>query len=200
LKALVSGPICGWALLLLVGACQGRSSRENGASTTPKPAPSAAVAPRIQAGPTLPEDPVAGARSLLLWQQHLEEEEEERRANYDRRHSREHRAIVAQLLSAQQAYERAKTAAGVKQVQRSAVPGLDSIRKQIKKVDRWRVSSNLLKNYDAVLEALTTTYPAARLAEIAGEGDAATKTRRAVQAQFEKIDEWLARAERAEDE
>jgi hypothetical protein len=148
----------------------------------------------------LPEDPVAGARSLLLWQRHLEDEEKERRANYDRRHSSEHRLVVAKLRAAQRAYDRANTTAAVKQVQRSTLPALDGIRKQIDQIDHWRVSSNLLDDYDVVMEALATTYPAARLGELAGETNAATKTRRDVQAQFEKIDEWLARAERAEDE
>lgn len=201
MKALVSDRSCAWAVLLLACACQGRSIRDTAASSKPPRPPRATVAnPPTENAQALPEDPVAGARSLLLWQRHLEEEETERRANYDRRHSSKHRAVVAKLRSAQRAYDRANTTAAVNQVQRSTLPALENIRTQIDEIDHWRVSSNLLADYDAVIEALATTYPAARLGELTGETNAATKTRRDVQAQLEKIDEWLARAERAEDE
>jgi hypothetical protein len=191
-----------WALLLLACACQARSSRDTSASPTLQRRPSAtsATPPGAEYTQRLPEDPVAGARSLSLWQRHLEEEEEERKANYDRRHSSEHRSVAAKLRSAQRAYDRANTTAAVKRLQRSTLPALAGIRKEIDKIDHWRVSSNLLDEYDAVLEALATAYPAARLGELAGETSAATKTRRDVEAQLQKIDEWLARAEHAEDE
>ena len=148
----------------------------------------------------LPEDPVAGARSVAQWREHLEEEERERKANYDRRHLKEHRAVVASLRGAKGGYDNAKTAPDVKRLQSSWASAALAIRKRIDKIDPWRVNSNLLKDYDALLEAFDTRYPAARLAELGGNATAATDVRGDVEAHLKHIDDWLTQAERAEDE
>jgi hypothetical protein len=148
----------------------------------------------------LPEDPVAGARSVAQWREHLEEEERERKANYDRRHLKEHRAVVAFLRGARASYDNAKTALDLKRLQSSWPSAVLAIRKRIDKIDPWRVNSNLLKDYEALLEAFETRYPAARLAELGGDATAATDVRGDVEAHLKHIDDWLTEAERAEDE
>jgi hypothetical protein len=185
----------------MMAACQ-RRSVEGGASTEPGPDATAAqvVALATSDAATLPEDPVAGARSLAQWREHLEEEERERKANYDRRHLKDHRIVVAFLRSTKSGYDSSKSATEVKRLQNALPPAVEGIRKRIDKIDHWRVSSNLLNDYDALLDALSARYPAGRLGELAGDVNAAAETRRDFDARLKHIDDWLAHAERAEDE
>ena len=107
---------------------------------------------------------------------------------------------MAFLRSTKSGYDTSKSASEVKRLQNSLPPAVEAYRKRIDEIDHWRVSSNLLKDYDALLDALAASYPAGRLSELAGDVTAAAETRREVDSRLKHIDELLAQAERAEDE
>lgn len=192
----------GFALLLL-GACQRQRAEQKPAE---KPAlvadasRSAGGTSLASAPQTLPEDPAAGERAVTEWRKHQQEEERNRKANYDRRRMKDHRLVVAFLRSTRQAFDQAKTAEAVLRAQKALPPGIVSTRARIEKIDHWRVSSNVLGDYDALLASLADKYPAARVSALAGNGTALAAERAVVDAHFRKIDEWLEYAEEAEEE
>jgi hypothetical protein len=178
--------------------CRRPAPQERSASAA---TPSTSTTPRVSAvrdPGALPEDPVAGARAVEQWREHLEEEERQRKANYDRRHMKEHRELLALLRSTQARYDQAKTATAVKQIQAGGRAGLDALRARVDKIDHWRVSSSVVSDYEALLDALASSYPAARLSEL--EGAPASGVRGDFEARLKHIDERLAAAEQAEDE
>lgn len=189
--------------LLSLGACQ-RQQAEQKPAVKPAPAAdasrSAGGTTLASAAQTLPEDPVAGERAVIEWRKHQQEEERNRKANYDRRRMKDHRVVVSFLRSTRQAFDQAKTAEAVLRAQKALPPGIASTRARIEKIDHWRVSSNLLADYDALLTSLTDNYPAARVSALAGNGAALEAERAEVDARFRKIDEWLEYAEEAEEE
>jgi hypothetical protein len=143
----------------------------------------------------LPEDPIAGARSVAQWQEHLREEERERKANYDRRKLKDHRAVVAFLRDARARYDRAKSNAAVVRLQTELVPATAAIQQRMQKIDRWGGSSNLLTDYAKLLETLAQAYPSARIAAIAGDDADLSALQRETDARMQKVTDWLAYVE-----
>ena len=171
--------------LALVCAARGLSAQP------PRPQP---------AGDRLPEDPVAGARSTQQWREHLVEEEHERKLHYDRDRLKQHRAVVKFLLATRARYDRAKTKAAVAAFRARLPPAVDGVRKQITAIDKWGTNSNLLADYDALLKALSATYPAARVAALDGDRAPLDAQRADFDRRLAHIDAWLAEAAEAKDE
>ena len=191
---------CGVVVLaLLVGAagCQRRSSQ---------PAPPAASATPVNAVSAmaldgrLPEDPVAGARAVALWREHLAEEERERKALYDRRRLPDHEVVVAFLRQTQSRYDRAKSKAAVLELRRALAPALSGMRLRLDKIDHWGGSSNVLVDYQHLLDAFAEPYPSARIAALQGDDKAFSALRAEASSRLEKIADWLAFVGRAEAE
>ena len=148
----------------------------------------------------LPEDPVAGHRSEIEWRAHMDAEERERQLGYDKRRLKEHRAVIKRLRAARARYDRALTAGAVVRAS-SRMPALIAdVRDRIVAIDHWGVNSPLLKDYDALIAALTGAYPEARLASLRGDADALTRLRRDLDHRIRKMTDWLGQAARSEDE
>ena len=151
-------------------------------------------------GDRLPEDPVAGAKSTQQWRDFMAAEEHERRLIYDRGHLKQHRAVLKFLVATRARYDRAKTKPAVLAIQKRLPPAVDDARRRIIAIDHWGNNSNLLGDYDALLNALGVAYPAARVAFL--EGDRAPLD--GVRADFDRrtkhIKDWLAEAAAAKDE
>ena len=189
---------CGVVVLaLLVGAagCQRRSSQ---------PAPPAASATPVNAVSAmaldgrLPEDPVAGARAVALWREHLAEEERERKALYDRRRLPDHEVVVAFLRQTQSRYDRAKSKAAVLELRRALAPALSGMRLRLDKIDHWGGSSNVLVDYQRLLDAFADPYPSARIAALQGDDRALSALQAEASSRLEKIANWLAFVAQAE--
>lgn len=160
----------------------------------------AAGARAADAGSRLPEDPAAGATSTQQWRAFMASEEHERRLHFDRGHLKEHRAVLKLLVAARARYDRAKTKASVLALEKRAPPAFEGIRRRITAIDHWGNNSNLLGDYDAMLTALASAYPAARLAFL--DGDRAPMD--AQGAEFDRrvkhIQAWLAEAAESDGE
>jgi len=159
-----------------------------------------AATARAGDGGRLPEDPSAGAKSTEQWRDFMASEEHERRLNYDKRHLKEHRAVLKFLIATRARYDRAKSKPAVLAIQKRLPPAVEDIRRRITKIDHWGNNSNLLGDYDAMLKALSDIYPAARTAFL--DGDRAPLD--AQTAEFDRrvshIKDWLAEAAEAKDE
>jgi hypothetical protein len=192
-RHLALAALCGMSAVF---GCKSRTQ----APPPPVTAASASASARANGHARLPEDPVAGARALAKWHEHLKEEERERKANYDRRRLKEHRLLLASLRQARERYESAKTKPAVLKLQADSERLRTSSLQRIDAIDHWRNSSGLLDDYAALLDALSNAYPQARLRALAGDDADLERVRRDVDARLAKADDWLAYAERAEDE
>ena len=104
------------------------------------------------------------------------------------------------LAATRARYERAKSKAAVLAIKARLPPATSKRPPPHHRIDHWRVNSNLLGDYDAMLNALADTYPAARISFL--EGDRAPL--QALRAEFDRrqkaINEWLEEAAESEDE
>lgn len=150
--------------------------------------------------PPLPEDPVAGKRSELQWKKHLQAEEVERQMLFDRNRLKEHHALIERLGSARETLDRVKTPSDLKGAQAQLEPKLQQLQRDIDAIDRWKNSSRILVDYDALMNALRDTYPAAKLAAMGGKTEALSQARNDFDAHLRTMHAWLDRLEKDDDE
>jgi hypothetical protein len=154
-------------------------------------------APRALAAARLPEDPVAGARSTEQWRERRVSRLRKRQLDFDYEHLADHRAVIEKIALARSRYDRARSEAALSAA-RAAMPAqLDKIKASVvHRLDTGR-GSRLLADYDALLAALATSYPDAKLASLRGDASALT----AVQASFDQrvqgMSAWLEEAKLA---
>jgi len=148
----------------------------------------------------LPEDPEAGRKSELQWRAHLDFEERERQQIFDRQRIKQHRAVIKLLGAARTRYDRARTPAAVARVREAMPATIEEARRQINAIDHWGNNSPLLKDYDALIAALSGAYPEARLAALGGDGATLAQLRGEIDGRVRKMKQWLEEAARSEDE
>jgi hypothetical protein len=153
-----------------------------------------------RAGDRLPEDPVAGAKSTQQWRQFMASEEHERHLRYDRNHLKEHRAVLKFITATRARYDRAKTKSAVLSIQKNLPPAVEGVRRRITAIDHWGNNSNLLGDYDALLNALGVAYPAARVAALEGDRAAQDSVRADFDRRVKHAKDWLAEAAEAKDD
>ena len=150
--------------------------------------------------PPLPEDPVLGAKSTAQWREHLAFEERERKLHYDRDRMKDHRAVLKILIGARARYERARSEAAITAIKARWPETVEAVRRRIDRIDHWRVNSNVLGDYDALLDALGEAYPAARIKFITGDRAPLQALRAELDRRQKAIDAWLKEAAESEDE
>ncbi len=148
----------------------------------------------------LPEDPVAGAKSVAEWRQHLEREEHERRLSYDRQRLPEHRRVLKILQDTRRGYDAAGTRQGVSNAQRAFASTRPKLVAMFDAIDHWGVSSKVIPDYRNLAEIFAETYPDARIAALAGDPTAFRRLQGEVDGRFAAIDAWLREAAESEDE
>jgi len=151
-------------------------------------------------GDRLPEDPAEGAKAVAQWHAHMVREEQERKLHYDRNRIREHRAVVRRLVAARRRYDRAHTPAAVVTAQARMAETAADARRRMTAIDHWGVNSNLLGDYEAILEILMNEYPAALVAALHGDTRELTKLRELLDEHDKKVAAWLAEAGTSRDE
>jgi hypothetical protein len=189
--------------VVLVGLALGSACRQRlvAAAADAKPSPSSPSSPPSQPLPGgLPEDPVEGAKATAQWRAHLAEEERERKLRYDRDRMKDHRAVLRFLTATRARYDRARSKAAVTAIQARLPPAIRGVRQRITRIDHWGVNSNLLGDYDALLNALADGYPAARADALSGAPAALTTLKADLDAREARIKAWLAEAAETEDE
>jgi len=147
--------------LALVGAGAGcsRGSRAR---------PAAAGGQAVGDSKRLPEDPLAGRRSEAQWRDFMVAEERERQLGYDRARLRKHQAVVKVLRDTRARLDAARTEVAVQRVRAELPAVMTDLQGRMTAIDHWGVNSPLLKQYQALMAILSTTYPDARLAVMRG--------------------------------
>jgi len=168
------------AVTVLAGACQRSAVPAAGATAVSrpvadakKPAPSdeAPRWPSQAGGPRLPEDPAAGKHSEAEWQAHLNREDRERLLARDRHAMKHHEAIVAMLVRASRAFERARNERAVRAAEKSVEKIAVQVEKRLTKINVWGNVSPLTETYRLMLRWLKEDFPRERRATLAGAGD-----------------------------
>jgi hypothetical protein len=183
-------------------ACRVREERAapGGAGSLGSASAEVASTPSPPAPGTLPEDPVAGARSVAQWREHLEREERERRLGYDRRKLREHREVLKTLRSVRRSYDGAATKRAVSSAEDAFRQSLPKLAAKFDEIDHYGVSSKVLPDYRELVATFSDAYPNARIAALAGDTAALARLTGEVDARFSAIDAWLREAADSEHE
>jgi len=119
---------------------------------------------------------------------------------FDRRRLPQHRAVLAFLQATRARYDRAKSPAALLGAERTFAQARPTEQQRLEKLDRWGNSSNLLADYDALLQIFASAYPEARRQALAGSTAPLDAVQRDVDARMKKITEWLGYVEKAETE
>lgn len=143
--------------------------------------------------PPLPEDPVAGKRSEAQWTKHLKAEEVERRMAFDNNRVPEHRVLIDRIKAARERLDRPKTPRELEQTRAQLTASLTAIQADIDALDRWKNSSHILTDYNALMAALNGAYPAARLAAMGGNAAPLRQARDDFDAHLRVMHTWLQR-------
>jgi len=170
------------------------------APASPATSATTPVANAPAASGSLPEDPVAGAKSAAQWREHLAHEERERRLGYDRRKLPEHRRVLMSLRDARAHYDRAATKPAVLSAEQIFLATRPKLDKAFDEIDHHGVSSKVLPDYKKLADTFADPYPSARIAAISGDKTELERLRREVDATFASIDAWLEEAKESEDE
>lgn len=119
---------------------------------------------------------------------------------FDRRRLAQHRVVLASLQATRKRYDNAKTPAAVLQAEQSFAQERATQQQRLEKLDRWRNSSNLSADYEALLAVFASAYPEARRQALAGSTSALAAVQGEVDARMKKISEWLSYVEKAKTE
>lgn len=150
--------------------------------------------------PPLPEDPVAGKRSEQQWKKHLQAEEVERQMLFDRNRLSEHRELIKRIKAARERLDQPKSARDLEHARATLAPVLSELQAGIDAVDRWKNSSRILSDYDALMAALKDSYPAARLAAMSGKTEPLSQARASFDGHLRTMHAWLERLDKDHDE
>jgi hypothetical protein len=190
------------ASLALAITLFGCGSSKHAAPAAPPRPPPADLAPRANtiATSTLPEDPVAARRATAQWNQHLDHEEDERQMGFDRRHLREHEAVIELLKNARSHYDHARSESALQKVSAGMPRELAQIERKLKELDPWGNSSRVLPDYAALRALLGPTYERAKRAAIGGDDQRLEELQKSFDARLEHIHAWLEKAEENDEE
>src|SRR6185503_12705653 len=115
----------------------------------------------------------------------------ERQLGYDRRKMKEHRALLGVLVAARKRYDAARTPAAVATLSARTPALLEEAHRRITVIDHWGVNSRLLPDYQALLRALSDTYPAAVTAALKGDRQPLKEARADMDHRMASMREWL---------
>ena len=104
------------------------------------------------------------------------------------------------LVGTRARYERAASKTAVTAIQARLPPAIDGVRRRIKRIDHWGGSSNLLADYDLLLNALASEYPEARARFLEGDRAPLLQSRADFDRRLKFIEDWLEEASESEDE
>lgn len=179
--------LCGLGTCALLAGCRDRAQL----ATAPERKGPLIVAEQ----PPLPEDPAAGKRSEEQWRKHLQAEELERQMLFDRYRLEAHRDLIQRFTAARKRLDDTKTRADLKRARTQLAPMLQELRAGVDGIDRWKNSSHILSDYEALLRDLQDSYPEARLAAMGGDTRPLAQARASFDAHLRAMNHWLDRCE-----
>lgn len=158
------------------------------------------TSPDIVPSDEVREDPLAGKKAEAERAAEEAREERARRLRYDREHMRAHRTVLALIRKARARYDRVRSARALDATADAVRAIVVKARQEVQEIDRWRNSSMVLADYDALLALFDQPYPAAVAASLRGEPRALADLRAQFDGRMKKIHDWLSAAAKQGDE
>jgi hypothetical protein len=201
----------GLSSLLLVLACQKEAAEKATPPPAPPAAPAAAAAPAGSGDGAIPDGgpkksklgpaPTDGLSLAERMERRKADEaklaaqnaadERERLLTYDRGKLPQHTKLWASIKKLRADLERAKSAADVDKIQGKQQKPIEAAAKQLRDIDPKGGNSNVVTDYDVMLNILATEYPPALSASFAGDDKALGEHRAELDKRTKKVDEWL---------
>ncbi len=197
-------------LVTLAPACQSEAPKPAApvAAPTPPPPPPSPASPSAGAGGTtetrskLPAAPTDGlslaerlekrhaAESKLAAQ--LANDERARLLAYDKGKLPLHNQVFSFITKTRAALDGAKDRAAVEKLSAKQNKAIVAAGKKLQLIDPKGGNSNVVTDYDVMLNSLANDYPAALLASFDGDGKPLAEQRAELDKRTKKITDWLA--------
>jgi len=173
----------------------------------PPPAPAAAAAPAVDAADNSPRKTkmVAPTDGLSLAdriakrkadEKKLADEnaaaENKRLLAYDKGKLPIHQQVWAGIKKAREAYAKAKSKEDVEKIRTAQQKTIDATGKKMMTIDPKGGNSNVVTDYDVMLDALSNGYPDALAASFGGEKKPLEEVNAELDKRTKKIEAWLA--------
>jgi len=202
-----------WTLTLLSSAlCLASCSKEPPPAAPPPPPPATAPAP-----PPLPADAGAGDAGAkksklapaptdgLSLAERLERrkaaeakvaaqnaaEEQQRLLAYDKSKLKLHDEVYAFIKKTRAELDKAKGKAAIEKVQEKQAKAIVAMGKKMQTIDPKGGNSNVVTDYDVMLNSLANDYPQGLLAEVDGDKQPIAEQRAELDKRSRKIEDWL---------
>ena len=178
----------------------------------PPPAPAAAAAPAVDAADNSPRKTkmVAPTDGLSLAdriakrkadEKKLADEnaaaENKRLLAYDKGKLPIHQQVWAGIKKAREAYAKAKSKEDVEKIRTAQQKNIDATGKKMMTIDPKGGNSNVVTDYDVMLNALSNDYPEALAASFGGEKKPLDDVTAELDKRTKKIESWLAEVKAA---
>ena len=127
----------------------------------------------------------------------LAAQEKERLIKYDKTKLPLHQQVFAAIKKAHDAYAKAKTKEDVEKIRTAQQKTIDATGKKMMTIDPKTGNSNVVTDYDVLLNALSNDYPDALAASFGGDKKQLDDVNAEIDKRMKKIDGWLAEVKAA---
>jgi hypothetical protein len=119
-------------------------------------------------------------------------EEKNRLLTYDKTKQATHQQVFAAIKKVREAYDKAKTKEDVEKIRAAQQKTIDATGKKMMTIDPKGGNSNVVTDYDVMLDALSNGYPDALAASFGGDKKPLEEVTTELDRRTKKVDEWLA--------
>ena len=167
----------------------------------PPPPPAAAASPDAGAKKKMvaPTDGLSLADRIAKRQadekklaDELAGQEKERLIKYDKTKLPLHQQVFAAIKKARDAYAKAKTKEDVEKIRTAQQKTIDATGKKMMTIDPKGGNSNVVTDYDVMLDALSNSYPEALAMSFGGEKKPLEDVTAELDRRIKKVESWLA--------
>ena len=195
--------------ILMIGAVVTLAACEQKAPPPPAPPPPPAAPPPEPAAPPRPKmvaptDGLSLADRIAKRQadekklaEQLAGEENKRLLAYDKTKLPLHQQVWASIKKFRGAYDKAKSKDDVLKIQAKQEKELVATGKKMATIDPKGGNSNVVTDYDIILNALANDYPDALAASFSGDKEALAAQTAELDKRSKKIEDWLAQVKGA---
>ena len=118
-------------------------------------------------------------------------EEKKRLLTYDKTKMAIHQQVFASIKKVREAYDKAKTKEDVEKIRAAQQKTIDATGKKMMTIDPKGGNSNLVTDYDVMLDALSNGYPDALAASFGGDKKPLDEVNAELDKRTKKIEAWL---------
>jgi hypothetical protein len=119
-------------------------------------------------------------------------QEKERLLKYDKTKLPIHQQVFAAIKKVRDAYAKAKTKDDVEKIRAAQQKTIDATGKKMMTIDPKGGNSNVVTDYDVMLDALSRGYPDALAASFEGDKAGLGEVNAELDKRFKKVEAWLA--------